>query len=828
MAISTAKASICSARWAIACLVAFAGFGLQVASASAASSEFDGASADGQIVVFSSRAQLVPGDTDHETDLYARSYDTAVGEYVTRELSIGPYGGNDARSATYDGMSRDGNEVFFSTRERLVAGDSDHAEDIYVRILSENRTLLVSQGAGPSQGGENCSAHNCGAHEIDAIFVPGGVPATGGRVFFSTTEALTAADTDGSADIYVRNIAAATTELVSAGEAGCVAAGCGDGETAATFLGADGAGGEAYFTTTESLSSEDADSEADIYQRDLASGTTSLVSVAGTCPPPGTNCAPSFGGVSADGSHVFFETRERLTTDDTDDFQDVYGLSGGHLTLVSTGPDGGNGSFAATYAGATADGGQAYFATREPIDPAADTDEAQDVYARSGATTTLVSVGAEGRGNDELPAEFELASPDGSAVVFSTVEQLVPGDTDQVRDVYRRSGGVTTLVSTGPEAPGGELDATFAGASDDGSDIYFVTEEKVTPLDHDSSPDLYRYSPTGTELISVGPVGGNGAFEVVPQANSSDGTYAFFTTDERLTAEDDFTGERDVYGHGPSGTYMVSVANNPNLVLGPEPPALERTDPASPGASTTPTIIGQSAAGTDVKIYSNATCSGEPAAHGTAAELASPGIALTVPVAPGSTTGFRATAEVDGVVSACSRPLVYTQQQEPAPPGVGGGEGGGSETGGGSAGGAGSEGTGGGGAPGGGSPSTPGAGNSPGSGSQGAKEAAGGGGGSGNGGHGSFAYLAPVPRITFGPGGKTRLRRPVFRFADTTGQPGTQFSCRVDKKHWKKCGSPDKLPELTLGRHVFRVKAVNAIGTAALRPLRRTFKVVAR
>jgi hypothetical protein len=85
-----------------------------------------------------------------------------------------------------------------------------------------------------------------------------------------------------------------------------------------------------------------------------------------------------------------------------------------------------------------------------------------------------------------------------------------------------------------------------------------------------------------------------------------------------------------------------------------------------------------------------------------------------------------------------------------------------------------------------------------------------------------------VPRITFAPGAKTRLRRPVFRFSDTTGQPGTQFFCRVDKKRWSRCNSPDKLPALALGHHVFSVRAVNAIGAAAATPLKWSFKVVTR
>jgi hypothetical protein len=772
-------------------------------AAAAAPAGYDGSSADGKTVVFSTKDQLVPGDTDQEEDVYARSFDPTLGEYVTRELSIGPRGGNDARRAVYDGMSRDGNEVFFSTRERLVAADTDHAEDIYVRILSENRTVLVSQGAGSSQATEDCSSQNCGNREIDASFVPNGVPRDGGRVFFATTEALTGADKDGALDVYVRNLAAETTELVSAPEASCGVANCGNGAAVATFLGTDDAGDKAYFSTTEPLSGDDSDSSQDIYQRDILAKRTALVSIAGTCPPTALSCSPSFGGVSGDGSHVFFETSESHAPEDSDESQDVYDWSAGALTLASTGPDGGNAPFPATYAGTTADGSAVYFQTQERLDPAADTDAARDVYVRSGGTTTLVSTGPEG-GNAEVASEFQWASADGSAVVFSTEEALVAGDTDESRDLYERSGGVTTLVSTGPGAPGGEFDATFAGASEDGSKVFFQTSEPISEEDIDATADFYRFTPGGTELMSVGPVGGNGAVPVEPEAVSADGSRALFVTTERLTAEDDFAGERDVYEHTTIGTVMVSLGNSSELLLGPLPPTLEATNPSSPGTSITPTIIGQSDPGTDVKIYANAGCNGEPVAQGTAAELASPGLTVAVPLLPGSTTGFRATAEADGIVSACSSALIYVQRESVSePPGGGGQEvGEGQPTGGGASGGATGD-------------STPvGSGSGPDT-------------GPAPGGHGGgIAYVTPLPRITFAPGAKTRLRRPVFRFADATGQPGTRFFCRLDRKHWTGCGSPDKLPKLSPGHHMFSVKAVNALGAAAERAIKRAFRVV--
>ncbi len=88
--------------------------------------------------------------------------------------------------------------------------------------------------------------------------------------------------------------------------------------------------------------------------------------------------------------------------------------------------------------------------------------------------------------------------------------------------------------------------------------------------------------------------------------------------------------------------------------------------------------------------------------------------------------------------------------------------------------------------------------------------------------------MTPHTRITFAPASKTRARRPVFRFTDSTGQEGTRFQCRVDHRAWRPCGSPKKLKKLRIGRHVFVVRAINAVGEMEPTSQARKFKLVAR
>src|SRR5205823_2510886 len=113
-------------------------------------------------------------------------------------------------------------------------------------------------------------------------------------------------------------------------------------------------------------------------------------------------------------------------------------------------------------------------------------------------------------GNGALAATFAGSSADGTRVFFTTLEQLVSTDTDSQVDVYERSGGTTKLVSAGQINGNGALAAAFAGSSDDGTRVFFTTNEPLVPADTDSSGDVYERSGGTTTLVSAGQINGNG------------------------------------------------------------------------------------------------------------------------------------------------------------------------------------------------------------------------------------------------------------------------------------------------------------------------------
>jgi hypothetical protein len=263
-----------------------------------------------------------------------------------------------------------------------------------------------------------------------------------------------------------------------------------------------------------------------------------------------------FEDASANGSRVVFSTLERLSPNDTDSAFDLYGRSGGTTTLVTEGEINGNGDFPAPFFGASADGSRIFFGSSEQLVPS-DTDSDFDLYQRSQGVTRRVSVG-EVNGNGAFPAIFRGASADGSSVIFDTREQLVLGDTDDSIDAYKRSAGTTSLVTGGNINGNGPFDTSFRAISRGGYRSFFETNEQLDSADMDGSRDLYERSSGAASLVSTGDVGGNGPNDAFFAGLGADGSRVFFQTDEQLTF-DDQDGNLDIYERSGGITRLISA-----------------------------------------------------------------------------------------------------------------------------------------------------------------------------------------------------------------------------------------------------------------------------
>ena len=153
------------------------------------------------------------------------------------------------------------------------------------------------------------------------------------------------------------------------------------------------------------------------------------------------------------------------------------------------------------------------------------------------------------RGRSTATARFAAlykgVSQDGSLVFFASNEQLTTSDTDSRSDVFQRSGGTTTKLSLGPNGGNGAFDTNLVGASADGSKVWLETREALVSGDTDGAceDDIGHSScPVSTFTSAAGgtttliSTGGNGSHEASMGTATQDGTHVFFHTTESLDA----------------------------------------------------------------------------------------------------------------------------------------------------------------------------------------------------------------------------------------------------------------------------------------------------
>ena len=554
---------------------------------------------------------------------------------AVQRISFGPQGGNGAAGVNFERATPDLSNVACTSTEQLTADDTDDTFDLY--FCAGDATTRLSTGA---TGGNETGNQTIQYHAVD-------LSNDGSHVFFETTESLVPADTDGGAffpygavDVYERT--GSTTNLVSTGPTDGNSSGAmsdttasADGSSVIFYadgekLTADSTAFTSFYRRTgstleligssPSLAPEDyRGGSADLSKLVFASagqfagdpdgafdlfgwsgGTTALLSPGGGPLTEPGSLVPAY--ISPDGNRVLFVTDSQLVPQDTDGSRDLYLASGGVVSLLSTGPSGGNGGNTVVYAGASADATHAFFCTDEPLLPA-DGDADVDLYEAFNGTTTLVSQGAGGSGpsadaciDDGIDAgnDRNSVSVAGDRIVFTTTERLVPQDTDTSADLYERAGGVTTLVSTGPGSGNGAADATWLGSSDDGRVVYFRTVEKLVAADTDAAADVYaRVNGSETILVTPPPVAGSAGGTDIARSGwtntpkrrpvSSDGSSIIIATGERLSA-DDTDSSTDLYrgtitvphtdATPPTGTTPPPTAPATTVVSAARKPAL--------------------------------------------------------------------------------------------------------------------------------------------------------------------------------------------------------------------------------------------------------------
>jgi Tol biopolymer transport system component len=263
-------------------------------------------SADGNVVAFWSHASnLVAGDTNNALDLFV--HDRVSGS--TTRVNVDASGKQSIGPNTYSArpsLSKDGSVVVFeSDGPDLVAGDTNGKSDVFVVVLG---------GTGP----ERVSVDSSGAQASGSSVQP--TLSRDGRfvAFGSDAADLVAGDTNGAADVFLRDRASGTTTRVSVDSAG----GEGDGRSQGALISGDGTK-VAFSSAADDLVAWDPNGAVDLFLHDLVTGETRILS-ADCAGNPGNDDTSGFGLSDDGGVAAFASDATDLVANDNNHLYDAF------------------------------------------------------------------------------------------------------------------------------------------------------------------------------------------------------------------------------------------------------------------------------------------------------------------------------------------------------------------------------------------------------------------------------------------------------------------------------------------------------------------------
>ncbi len=592
------------------------GFGALGASSDGESGVgLDAVSGSGRFVVFVSAApDLSPDGARHAV---VRDNQTAIVTIADRVGTSGALADNDTQQAA---ISSDGSAVCFtSPAGNLVPGVSGGTTHIYAKTLATGALVLADRGPGNVVG--NASAQDCA------------LDADGGRVVFaSSADNLAAADDLGYGDVFVRNLAAGTTTAVDTWS-GTI----GDKGADEPDINADGSIVAFRSISTNLLGpGGDTNGDSDIFIRALGPNNPVLVSRAdGPAGAQGNGDAfrPS---ISDDGQRVAFEsTGSNLGDGDADPTDDVHvrDIAAGTTTLVSraTGPVGAKGDAESTAPAISGDGGSVAFAsfatTLGAISPGpfGDGERPPLVFVRAlGPRTTVVASRASGVAGalDDGGAYRASITTTGSGVVWGSaatdVDPLASGRFDEVfqRDL---AAATTHLVSRPAEASGrpgtvGPAEIGRRAISADGRYVVFLSSSDLGLLPAGAAGDRYAYvrdTLTGATTLVSRASGAGGAPAAVDDGRpsiSADGTHVAFVSLSGALGGDNRRDEVYVRDVRNDTTTLASVTDGGQAAPGgATDPALDQDGGRVALRSSDALVAGDGNGKTDVYVRDLAT-----------------------------------------------------------------------------------------------------------------------------------------------------------------------------------------------------------------------------
>jgi hypothetical protein len=382
--------------------------------------------------------------------------------------------------------------------------------------------------------------------------------------FMATASNLVADDTNGVADIFVRDRTLGTTTRVSVATDGTQANG--HSYSIGVSISSDGRF-VAFYSSATNLAANDTNAQDDIFVRDRDTDTdgifdepgavaTILVSMnlSGTDAGNDYSSAPS---ISADGHYVaFYSGATDLVANDTNAEADVFvrDLQAGTTTRVSVDSSGGQGNYGSYDSSISSDGRYVAFKSNADNLVAVDTNGEGDIFVRDliAGETTLVSVDSSGAQGDK-GSDYPAISSDGRFVAFgSYATNLVAGDTNNQTDVFVRDtvANTTTRISVATDGTQANIWSDHVSISPDGRFVAFDSyATNLVTDDTNGTWDAFVHDRiTGATMrVSVDSSGAQANGGSSRPDISSNGSYVAFYSSANNLAANDTNGATDVF-----------------------------------------------------------------------------------------------------------------------------------------------------------------------------------------------------------------------------------------------------------------------------------------
>jgi len=423
--------------------------------------------------------------------------------------------------------------------------------------VGSNRFLVSVDDAGVLGNGPS----DAGALSADGRFL----------AFRSAASNLVPGDTNGHSDVFVKDRTTGAVHRVSVASTGV------QGNNTAIGSPSISADGRyvAFSSAATNLVPNDLNNRQDVFVHDCIANTTVRVNVStGGAEANGVSGEPA---ISGDGRLVAFSTKaSNLVPGDTNGRPDVlvrdWSAASPTTAAVSVSAGGAPGNGGSTDPSLSRDGRLIAFTSLATDLVVGDTNGRSDVFVRDtlAATTTMVSVTRTGGPSNGDSAGAQI-SPDADSVVYdSSATNLVRGDTNNHRDVFRRwfASGRTEL-----ESRNGNGDSFDPTVSDLGVIAFATNATNLTRTSDTNGLTDVIVIVMAPVVVSAADTGGTPVGGTAP-AISANGAQLVFTSASSGIVPNDTNGVADLFMPGRETQYCVGTGSGQiecSLEVVPEP-----------------------------------------------------------------------------------------------------------------------------------------------------------------------------------------------------------------------------------------------------------------